>query len=197
MSVRPARSRAVLLPALVLTLAGCAPGPEDTATALGEGDWNTHVELEGFLPYDCHFALTDGTGVGIPADADHFGRLRQDLVDAGSSEVVAFATDSSEATLTIDVEGGAPPEEDLAPYDHVAEASLTTGGTIAVATVLEDDDAQLRVPAGTYRVRATFEGLFATADGLDRTARYHLVLWPGESRPPAVLKQFPGGAPGC
>jgi hypothetical protein len=198
MNVRRTRSRAVLLPAVVLTLTACAPDPAETATALGEGDWTTHVELEGFLPYDCHFALTDGTGVGVPPDAPYIDRLPQDLVASGSSDAVGIATDRSEGTLTIDVEDRAPADEDLARYDHVAEASLTTDGTIAVATMLEDEDAQLRVPAGTYRVRAAFEGLLpASPDGLDRMARYNLVLWPEEDRPPAVLKQVPGGAPGC
>lgn len=115
-----------------------------------------------------------------------------------SSGAVGIATDRSEGTLTIDVEDRAPADEDLARYDHVAEASLSTDGTIAVATMLSDEDAQLRVPAGTYRVRATFEGLLpATPDGLDRAARYQLTLWPEESRPPAVLKRVPGGAPDC
>jgi hypothetical protein len=100
---------------------------------------------------------------------------------------------------------------DLDPYDHVAEASLTTSGTIAVAQVFDYSDRdtgmrpRLRVPPGTYRVRAMFQGLEpVTADGLDSPASYRLVLWPGGYRPTAVLKQFvpPGGeglnnAPGC
>lgn len=198
MSVRRTHSRAVLLPAVVLTLTACAPDPAETATALGEGDWSRHVELEAFLPYGCHFALTDGTGIGAPSDAPYLDSLPRDLVASGSSDAVGIATDRSEGTLTIDVEDGAPADEDLARYDHVAEASLSTDGTIAVATMLDDEDAQLRVPAGTYRVRATFEGLLpVTPDGLDRAARYQLTLWPEESRPPAVLKQVPGGAPDC
>jgi hypothetical protein len=165
-----------------------------------------HLEIDGFWPYDCHFSLTDGVEVGH----DFYPETLEHLI-AARPGVVAFATSpASDGHLRIDVVG-APPVADLLPYDHVAEASLTTTGTIAVAELFDhaDSDAEmrpaLRVPPGTYRVRAMFQGLDpVTPDGIDSPASYHLVLWPDEYRPPAVLKPFtrpgesePAGAPGC
>jgi hypothetical protein len=196
---------------LLLALPGCAPGPADvpaaeSAAALAQGGWTTHLEVEDFWPYDCHFSLTDGVEAGasfLPGTLLH--------LIAAEDGVVAFASSpASDGHLTIDVVA-APPAADLDPYDHVAEASLATSGTIAVAEVFDysDRDAgmrpHLRIPAGTYRVRAMFQGLEpVTFDGLDSPASYQLVLWPDEYRPPAVLKQFvPRGgdgihnAPGC
>jgi hypothetical protein len=196
---------------LLLTLLGCAPDPADvpaaeSAAALARGGWTTHLEVEDFWPYDCHFSLTDGVDAGASFLPDTLVHLI-----AAQDGVVAFASSpASDGHLTVDV-AAAPPAVDLDPYDHVAEASLTTSGTIAVAQVFDysDKDAgrrpHLRVPPGTYRVRAMFQGLEPiTADGLDSPASYRLALWPEGYRPPSVLKQFvpPGGdgldnAPGC
>ena len=41
-----------------------------------------------------------------------------------------------------------------------------------------------------------YEGLETiSSDGLDGDDRYHVVLWPGEPREPAVLKRFAGVFP--
>jgi hypothetical protein len=196
---------------LVLAVSGCTPDPADvppaeTAAALDAGGWTTHLEVDDFWPYDCHFSLTDGVEVG----ASFYPDALEHLIAVGPGVVSFASSPASDGHLTIEVVN-APPAVDVGPYDHVAEASLTTSGTVAVAQVFDysDRDAemrpQLRVPPGTYRVRAMFQGLEpVTPDGLDSPAFYRLVLWPDEYRPPAVLKQFrpPGNperlnAPGC
>jgi hypothetical protein len=210
-TARRARAPIVWQALLLLALLGCAPNPADapaaeSAAALARGGWTTHLQVEDFWPYDCHFSLTDGTGGAARFLPDTLVHLI-----AAEDGIVAFASSpASDGHLTIDVVA-TPPATDLDPYDHVAEASLTTSGTIAVAQVFDYSDQdtgmrpQLRVPPGTYRVRAMFQGLEpVTADGLDSPASYRLVLWPDGYRPTAVLKQFvpPGGdglnnAPGC
>lgn len=191
---------------LVLTLSGCTPDPADvppaeSAAALDAGGWTTRLEVDDFWPYDCHFSLTDGVGVGVAAS--FYPDILEHLIAVGPGVVSFASSPASDGHLTIDVVS-APPAVDVGPYDHVAEASLTTSGTIAVAQVFDysESDAemrpQLRVPSGTYRVRAMFQGLEpVTPDGIDSPALYHLVLWPDEYQPPAVLKQFiPPGNPG-
>jgi hypothetical protein len=187
---RCAASLAALVP-LVLALAGCAPDPADARRAAGAGPMSLEID-------------------GVEVGDDFYPETLEHLI-AARPGVVAFATSpASDGHLRIDVVG-APPVADLPPYDHVAEASLTTTGTIAVAALFDhaDSDAEMRpaldVPPGTYRVRAMFQGLDpVTLDGIDSPASYHLVLWPEEYRPPTVLKPFtrpgesePAGAPGC
>lgn len=196
---------------LMLALSACTPDPADvpsvgTAAALDAGGWTTHLEIDDFWPYDCHFSLTDGVHVR----ANFYPETLEHLIAVGPGVVSFASSPASDGHLTIDVVN-APSAVDVGPYDHVAEASLTTSGTIAVAQVFDysDSDVELRpqltVPPGTYRVRAMFKGLVpVTPDGIDSPAFYHLVLWPDEYQPPAVLKQFsePGSpeglnAPGC
>jgi hypothetical protein len=183
---------------------GCAPA--ESAAALNAGGWETHLEIDDFWPYDCHFSLTDGVEVGAISHPDTI----EHLIGVWPGVVSFASSPASDGHLTIDVVN-APPPVDVGPYDHVAEASLTTSGTIAVAQVFghSDRDAEMRpqldVLPGTYRVRAMFQGLDpVTPDGIDSPAFYHLILWPDEYQPPVVLKQFttPGSpswinAPGC
>jgi hypothetical protein len=196
---------------LVLALSGCTPDPAvvppaESAAALDAGGWTTHLEVDDFWPYDCHFSLTDGVGVG----ASFYPDTLEYLIAVGPGAVSFASSPASDGHLTIDVVN-TPPAVDVGQYDHVAEASLTTSGTITVAQVFDysESDAemrpQLKVPPGTYRVRAMFQGLEpVTPDAIDSPAFYHLVIWPDEYQPPAVLKQFipPGNAgrfkaPGC
>jgi hypothetical protein len=72
--------------------------------------------------------------------------------------VVSFASSpASDGRLTIDVVT-APPAVDVGPYDHVAEASLVTAGTLAVAQVADhsDHDAEMRPSSGCRPARNAF-----------------------------------------
>lgn len=77
--------------------------------------------------------------------------------------------------------------------DHVAEASVRVqSGRVVVAGCTDywPDAARIRVSPGTYAVRVHYRGLGSpTEDGLAGEDHYRVVLWPGASREPTVLKR--------
>jgi hypothetical protein len=90
-----------------------------------------------------------------------------------------------------------PPDDDVAGWDHVTEASIDvpTGRLFMTDLLAWDRKPELRinVPPGTYRARAYHAGLNTLSwNGLDGDDHYRLVLWPGEPCEPVVLKRYPG-----
>jgi hypothetical protein len=86
-----------------------------------------------------------------------------------------------------------PPQFDPEAFDHVVECSVDVASGTLVAAGCTDyfpDAMRIAIPSGSYRVRASFEGLDSVSfDGLEGNDRYHLQLWPAPMRPVEVLKR--------
>jgi hypothetical protein len=82
---------------------------------------------------------------------------------------------------------------DAEKFDHVVECSIAVeSGTIVAAGCTDyfPDAVRINMPTGSYRVRASFEGLESVfANGLARSDHYHLQLWPAPMGPIQVRKQ--------
>lgn len=89
----------------------------------------------------------------------------------------------------------AAPALDLDAFDHVVECAPEVGsGRIVVAGCTDyfPDAKRIEVPAGTYRLRASFAGLDTlSSDGLDGEDRYRIQRWQAPAIAPMVLKQRP------
>lgn len=72
----------VVLPVL-LAVCGCAPEPADMVKALDAGGWATHLEVDGFWPYDCHFSIIDG----VDGRVDFYPETLERLIATGSGVV--------------------------------------------------------------------------------------------------------------
>jgi hypothetical protein len=85
-----------------------------------------------------------------------------------------------------------PPPDDLADWDHVAEASLDLpSGNLQLHECSGGVVDDIALEPGTYRVRAYFGRLSdLTADGLTGNDHYRIVLCPAPSQPIRVLKQY-------
>jgi hypothetical protein len=84
------------------------------------------------------------------------------------------------------------PGFDESQWDHVAECALDIPtGNLQVHECTGGPALDLRVTPGSYRVRALFTGLGTLSDdGLDGEDRYRIVLWPGQSIPLQIVKQW-------
>jgi len=82
---------------------------------------------------------------------------------------------------------------DADKFDHVVECSIAVkSGTIVAAGCTDylPDAVRIKLPAVSYRVRASFEGLDSvSANGLVGSDHYHLQLWPAPMGPVQVRKQ--------
>ena len=78
-------------------------------------------------------------------------------------------------------------------FDQIVECSIEVESGAIVAAGCTDyfpDAARIKIASGTYRVRASFNGLDSvSADGLDGDDQYHLELWPGPMGSVQILKQ--------
>lgn len=85
------------------------------------------------------------------------------------------------------------PVLDADKFDQVVECSIAVeSGTIVVAGCTDyfPDAARIKLSAGSYRVRASFQGLESVlAQGLDGNDQYHLQLWPAAMGSVEILKQ--------
>jgi hypothetical protein len=85
------------------------------------------------------------------------------------------------------------PVLDADKFDQVVECSISVQSGIIVAAGCTDyfpNAARIKVAPGTYRVRASFEGLDSvSADGLEGNDHYHLQLWPAVMGSVEILKQ--------
>lgn len=82
---------------------------------------------------------------------------------------------------------------DADKFDHVVECSIAVkSGTIVAAGCTDyfPDAVRIKLPAVSYRVRASFEGIDSvSANGLVGSDHYHLQLWPAPMGPVQVRKQ--------
>jgi hypothetical protein len=85
------------------------------------------------------------------------------------------------------------PVLDADKFDQVVECSIVVeSGAIVVAGCTDNffDAARIKIPSGSYRVRASFEGLDSVAAGsLEGNDQYHLQLWPAPMGTVRILKQ--------
>jgi hypothetical protein len=82
---------------------------------------------------------------------------------------------------------------DANKFDQVVECSIAVeSGTIVAAGCTDyfPDAVRIKLPAVSYRIRASFEGLDAvSANGLVGSDHYHLQLWPAPLGPVQVRKR--------
>ncbi len=157
------------------------------------------LELEIFADY-FQFTLEDeqtagqraGTVIELPDDWWKQLSTQMLAVDAGVIWVSTVRNMSVPVSVTL---LGNPPVDELAAWDHVAEASIAIlSGKLVIAGVTGylPDEPRLPVEPGTYRVRVYFGGLERISeDGLDGEDHYAVVLWPAEYGEPATLKKWP------
>jgi len=85
------------------------------------------------------------------------------------------------------------PVLDADKFDHIVECSIAVeSGTIVAAGCTDyfPDAVRIKLPAFSYRVRASFEGLDSvSSNGLAGNDYYHLQLWPAPMGPVQVRKQ--------
>jgi hypothetical protein len=99
-------------------------------------------------------------------------------------------------TVPLDVEViAAEPQDSFDEWDQINECSIDVkSGCIVIAGCTDyfPDAARIRVSPGMYRARIYYGNLDALSeDGLEGKDHYLVVLWPGQSMPPVVLKQRP------
>ena len=99
-----------------------------------------------------------------------------------------------DVAVIVEIASGEPEEDDLAEWDHVAQASIDVpSGRLVVSGPTEDYDMAQRIDIapGRYIVRVYF-GMLEEVDeeGFEGDDFYKLVLWRGEPKPVKVLKQW-------
>lgn len=137
------------------------------------------------------FYLQDTVVPGNLSDAWNRAALQRML--AVSDGVVGISTARNTAVpITLELLDAAP-SNDLAEFDHVAEASLViTNGPLVVAGCRDyfPDAPRFDVSSGTYKVRLSASGLRnLSADGMNGKDHYLLQLWQAPFREPSTLKQ--------
>lgn len=85
------------------------------------------------------------------------------------------------------------PVLDADNFDQVVECSIAVDSGVIVAAGCTDyfpDAVRINIPAGCYRVRASFKGLDSvSADGLEGNDQYNLQLWLAPIDSVQILKQ--------
>ena len=131
-----------------------------------------------------------------PADGDLSEAWTQEATDrllAVSEGVVGIGTVRNvDVPVTLEILDSEP-THDFVGFDHVVECSIAiTSGRLVVAGCTDyfPDAERIDVPAGTYRVRASYANLNSISpDGLDFCDRYMLQLWLSAPSETVVLKR--------
>jgi hypothetical protein len=120
-------------------------------------------------------------------------RTSADMIATGPGVVGVCTARNYHVPVTVQVLDSEP-EEDLGPWDHVAEASLEfPSGCLMVYGPTEwPNVTRTEVEPGYYRVRVYYAGLETVSpNGIDGKDFYQVVLWLADtySREPRVLKR--------
>jgi hypothetical protein len=95
--------------------------------------------------------------------------------------------------VTVEILASQPENEDFSEWDMVNECSIDVPtGQIVIAGCTEyfPDAARIKAAPGTYRAKIYYGKLETLSDdGLEGEDNYRVVLWPGESIKPKVLKR--------
>lgn len=95
--------------------------------------------------------------------------------------------------VTVEIFASQPESEDFSEWDMVNECSIDVPtGKIVIAGCTDyfPDAARIKVAQGTYQARIYYGKLETLSDdGLEGEDNYRVVLWPGESIKPKVLKR--------
>jgi len=128
--------------------------------------------------------------VAPEAPTDYTDHDVADRIKAAPNVVVIQPARNVNVPVELEVQS-APPTDDFADWDHVAEASLDLpNGELEVHERTGGSVERFSLRPGTYRVRAYYGGLNTLSeDGLDGGDHYRIILWPAPSAPIAVLKR--------
>jgi hypothetical protein len=143
--------------------------------------------------YHQFYLLDEEVGPRIPEEVTD-GELTSRVV-VRPHLVVVVSFQPNRVAVAVEVLDEEPPL-DLGAWDHVAECDLELpSGRFAVDQCVGTVAARLSVPPGLYRVRVCLGGIRDWADvpdGEDAPERYQVALWPGNSGPLVVRKQWGG-----
>lgn len=158
----------------------------------------TRRELTIFADYHSFEVRDSHADYDLAAINDTDADLRRDLISSRDGVVTVGTARRRNVPVTVEIVPAAP-ECDLAPWDHVTEASveIASGQILVLGGSDSRRSAHLfTVPVGIYRVRTRCEGFGSiSANGVTGNDIYHVQIWPGSARRTVVLKRFTGGLP--
>lgn len=158
----------------------------------------TWQELTIFADYHSFEVRDAHADYDLAAINDTAADLQRDLISSRDGVVTVGTARRRNVPVTVEIVPAAP-DCDLAPWDHVTEASVEiASGQILVLGGSDSRRSAHRfdVPVGVYRVRTRCEG-FGTisVDEINGHDSYHVQIWPGAARRTTVLKRFTGRLP--
>lgn len=148
-------------------------------------------EFEVFADYN-QFYVWDG-GLDRRAPENYTDEDVRRMVKVAPNVVVIQPVRNMTVPVRLEVHE-ADPGFVASEWDHVVECSLDLPtGHLQVEECTGGTKLNLRVPAGSYRVRALFGNLDSLSDdGLNGDDRYCVVLWRGLPVALEVVKQWAG-----
>lgn len=159
-------------------------------------DYEVFADYHQIMLEDCAGGMPRGDGtekrseevneaISLLLDAQAFARH----VGVYPGALCILTARNMDVPLTVEVYTAAP-QDDLTVWDHVVEASLDVpSGCVQVSAGVNEYAPEIRLAAGTYRARVYFGGVYTlSADGMDGSDHYRVVLWPGAAGDPVVLR---------
>jgi hypothetical protein len=147
-------------------------------------------ELTLFADYH-QFYIQDEKADGDLSDAWNDAAVER-LLAVGPGTVGIGTVRNVKVPVTISVLEQEP-ALDADKFNHIVECSIAVESGTLVAAGCTDyfpDAVRIKLPAVSYRVRASFKGLDSVSrNGLAGNDHYHLQLWPAPMGPVQVLKQ--------
>ena len=150
-------------------------------------------ELSLFADY-FQFYLQDETADGNLSEA--WGQEAVDRLLAIAPGTIGVGTvRNTDVAVTVEIHEHEP-ENDIANWDHVVEASMNVASkrvAIAGCTDYFPDARRIEIGPGIYRVRVSYGALDTLSeDGLSGNDRYRVQLWLAPPADVCVLKQRKG-----
>lgn len=150
-----------------------------------------YVELDVFADYGSFFVQDD---LARPdPDRAFIKSLMNNLVAATDGAIGVGTARRMTLPVILDVRADAP-DDDLEGWDHVTESGLrVSSGRILVSKFdYRPQIARTDVPPGDYTARVYAKGFDTiTEDRIHGNDIYHVILWPGPTVEPRVLKRYP------
>ncbi|WP_236787917.1 hypothetical protein [Amycolatopsis sp. GM8] len=169
---------------------------ERPPTTNTDTEQHAYAELDVFADYNA-FVVQDEAAQFAP-DRQWTRALITDLVATAPGAIGVGTARRTTVPVILDIRATEP---DINPddWDHITEAGLhtETGRLLVSAFDYTDNIPRTPIPAGDYTARIYYRGLRTISpDGRFGNDLYRVVLWPGEPRPPRVIKRFDGELPG-
>ncbi len=140
---------------------------------------------------DYHQFYVWDAGASPQAPVDYTDDDVRKMVKVADHVVVIQPVRNMTVPVELEVHPG-DPGHDPSEWDHVVETAVDLPtGRLQIHECTGGPVLEVEVKPGSYRVAAFFSGLDTlSTDGLDGKDWYRVVVWPGESRPLRVVKQW-------